>query len=59
METKYFKTRFDKLLYANFSKGNWRIVDRETMQPIGAIYKSKIELLCDVAHFAEVCGYAE
>lgn len=36
----------------------YRIVDRSTMAVIGPLYKTKIELLADLNHFAAERGYS-
>ena len=61
MQTGFVKvsvrpTRFDGLGYANVG-GDWRFVDIASDQVTGAIYRTRGELLADLATFAQVMGY--
>lgn len=51
------KTRINGLGYKSFGPSDWRFVDLETGEFIGAIYPAKDELLSDLEHFAQQRGY--
>ena len=53
-------TRYKLLGYQHFGHriyGCWRVVDKQTGNPIGPQYARKCELLADLDRVAEVYGY--
>ena len=50
-------TRFDELGYTTYC-GIWRIVAMDTQNMVGPIYRTKSELLADLARYAEGYGCA-
>jgi hypothetical protein len=49
-------TRFKELNYTKCAANLWRIVDAETDATIGPHYKTKTELLADLARYAKEYG---
>jgi hypothetical protein len=48
-------TRFAELQYTTYC-GIWRIVDAETGNTVGPVYKTKAELLADLERYAKEFG---
>jgi hypothetical protein len=49
-------TRFKELGYIKCAASLWRIVDADTGSTIGPHYKTKTELLADLARYAKEYG---
>ena len=44
-------TRYPELAYVRHAANLWRLIDTETGQPIGPLYRSRSELLADLSNF--------
>lgn len=49
-------TRFHELAYQRQGAGLWRIVTTEGGDAIGPLYRTEIELLCDLDRYATEYG---
>jgi hypothetical protein len=49
-------TRFKELCYVQIDRNLWRITDAQTGATIGPFYKTKAELLADLARYAKDYG---
>jgi hypothetical protein len=50
------KTRYAELGYSCIVRNLWRIIDQSTGRAVGPQYKSRGELLADLARYAAVFG---
>ena len=55
-ESEIHTTRYPELNYQLQGAGNWRILDSSTGAAVGPSYRTRAELLADLARFAEVFG---
>lgn len=51
---RFYKTRFPELIFANLGKRHgWSFFTADDESRVGPIYKSKAELLADLARYAK------